>query len=104
MDTNNAMFCYQCQETMGGTGCTRVGMCGKKPDLAAMQDLLIYVTKGLSAITTQLRREKTEITADVNHMVTANLLPQSRMRILIRKTSSPGSKRHSGRKMNCWQR
>lgn len=73
MDTNNAMFCYQCQETMGGTGCTRVGMCGKKPDLAAMQDLLIYVTKGLSAITTQLRREKTEITADVNHMVTANL-------------------------------
>ena len=48
-------------------------MCGKKPDLAAMQDLLIYVTKGLSAITTQLRREKTEITADVNHMVTANL-------------------------------
>lgn len=73
MDTNNAMFCYQCQETMGGTGCTRVGMCGKKPDLAAMQDVLIYVTKGLSAITTQLRREKTEITADVNHMVTANL-------------------------------
>ena len=73
MDTNNAMFCYQCQETMSGTGCTRVGMCGKKPDLAAMQDLLIYVTKGLSAITTQLRREKTEITADVNHMVTANL-------------------------------
>ncbi len=73
MDTNNAMFCYQCQETMGGTGCTRVGMCGKKPDMAAMQDLLIYVTKGLSAITTQLRREKTEITADVNHMVTANL-------------------------------
>ena len=73
MDTNNAMFCYQCQETMGGTGCTRVGMCGKKPDLAAMQDLLIYVTKGLSAIATQLRREKAEITADVNHMVTANL-------------------------------
>ena len=73
MDKNNAMFCYQCQETMGGTGCTREGMCGKKPDLAAMQDLLIYVTKGLSAIATQLRREKAEITADVNHMVTANL-------------------------------
>ena len=73
MDKNNGMFCYQCQETMGGTGCTRVGMCGKKPDLAAMQDLLIYVTKGLSAIATQLRREKAEITADVNHMVTSNL-------------------------------
>ncbi|MGN0361862.1 MAG: hydroxylamine reductase [Bilifractor sp.] len=73
MDTNQAMFCYQCQETMAGKGCTRVGMCGKKPDVAAMQDLLIYVTKGLSAITTQLRREKKEITADVNHMITANL-------------------------------
>ncbi|MCC6095546.1 MAG: hydroxylamine reductase [Eubacterium sp.] len=73
METNQAMFCYQCQETMAGKGCTRVGMCGKKPDVAAMQDLLIYVTKGLSAITTQLRREKKEITADVNHMVTANL-------------------------------
>lgn len=49
------MFCYQCQETAGCTGCTRVGVCGKQPDVAAMQDLLVYVTKGLSAVTTALR-------------------------------------------------
>ena len=46
------MFCYQCQETAGCKGCTMSGVCGKKPDVAAMQDLLIYVTKGISAITT----------------------------------------------------
>ena len=36
------MFCYQCQETAGCKGCTMSGVCGKKPDVAAMQDLLIY--------------------------------------------------------------
>ncbi len=40
------MFCYQCQETAGCKGCTRSGVCGKTPDVAAMQDLLVYVTKG----------------------------------------------------------
>ena len=44
------MFCYQCQETAGCKGCTVSGVCGKKPDVAAMQDLLVYVTKGLSAV------------------------------------------------------
>lgn len=73
MENQNAMFCFQCQETMGGTGCTRVGMCGKKPDLAAMQDLLTYVTKGLSAVTTQLRREKTDISEEVNRLISENL-------------------------------
>ena len=42
----NKMFCYQCQETAGCTGCTVMGVCGKNPEVAAMQDLLIYVTKG----------------------------------------------------------
>lgn len=69
----NKMFCYQCQETAGCTGCTQSGVCGKKPDVAAMQDLLIYVTKGLSAITTTLRSEGTEVRADVNHLITLNL-------------------------------
>lgn len=73
MENQNAMFCYQCQETMAGTGCTRTGMCGKKADTAAMQDLLIYVTKGISAVTTRLRRQKTEIPAEVNRLVTENL-------------------------------
>ena len=67
------MFCYQCQETAGCTGCTRVGVCGKKPDVAAMQDLLVYVTKGLSAVTTALRAQGETVAAEVNHLITWNL-------------------------------
>ena len=67
------MFCYQCQETAGCTGCTQSGVCGKKPDVAAMQDLLVYVTKGLSAVTSQLRAEGTDVPHEVNHLVTVNL-------------------------------
>ncbi len=44
------MFCYQCQEAAGGKGCTRVGMCGKTADLAALQDLMIYALKGISVL------------------------------------------------------
>ena len=69
----NQMFCYQCQETVGCSGCTRVGVCGKQPDVAAMQDLLVYVTKGISAVTTTLRQEGVEIQPAVNHMITLNL-------------------------------
>ena len=67
------MFCYQCQETAGCTGCTQVGVCGKQPEVAAMQDLLVSVTKGLSAVTTQLRAECKEVAASVNHLVSVNL-------------------------------
>ena len=69
----NKMFCYQCQETAGCKGCTVCGVCGKKPEVAAMQDLLIYVTKGLSAVTTALRKEGREVSRDINHLVTLNL-------------------------------
>ena len=69
----NQMFCYQCQETAGCSGCTRVGVCGKQPDVAAMQDLLVYITKGISAVTTTLRQEGVEIQPAVNHMITLNL-------------------------------
>lgn len=69
----NKMFCYQCQETAGCTGCTQVGVCGKKPDVAAMQDLLIYVTKGLSAVTTALRAQSVEVSSEINHLITLNL-------------------------------
>ena len=67
------MFCYQCQETAGCAGCTQSGVCGKKPDVAAMQDLLVYVTRGLSAVTTRLRKQGTEVSAQVNHLITLNL-------------------------------
>lgn len=69
----NQMFCYQCQETAGCSGCTRVGVCGKQPDVAAMQDLLVYVTKGISAVTTTLRQTGVEIQPAVNHLITLNL-------------------------------
>lgn len=69
----NKMFCYQCQETAGCKGCTQAGVCGKKPEVAAMQDLLVYVTKGLSAVTTRLREEGKRISKQVNYMVTYNL-------------------------------
>ena len=67
------MFCYQCQETAGCTGCTQAGVCGKEPDVAAMQDLLVYVTRALSAVTTRLRAEGREISPEVNHLITLNL-------------------------------
>lgn len=69
----NQMFCYQCQETAGCKGCTVSGVCGKKPDVAAMQDLLVYATKGLSAVTTRLRAEGKPVSPEVNHLVTQNL-------------------------------
>lgn len=67
------MFCYQCQETAHCTGCTSYGVCGKSPELARLQDLLIYVTKGLSQITTALRQEKKGVEPSVNHTITLNL-------------------------------
>jgi len=69
----NKMFCFQCQETAGCSGCTVSGVCGKKPDVAAMQDLLVYVTKGISAVTTQLRSEGKEIDDNINHQIIVNL-------------------------------
>lgn len=71
--TENKMFCYQCQETAGCKGCSISGVCGKKPEVAAMQDLLVYVTKGLSVVTTALRKEGKEIPKEINHLVTMNL-------------------------------
>ena len=69
----NKMFCYQCQETAGGKGCSVSGVCGKTPEVANIQDLLIYVTKGISAVTTTLRKEGTPVSAEVNHLITLNL-------------------------------
>ncbi|NCB02476.1 MAG: hydroxylamine reductase [Spirochaetia bacterium] len=70
---DNKMFCYQCQETAKNIGCTQVGVCGKDSETANMQDLLIWVTKGLSQVTTKLRKEGKTVPIEVNHMVTFNL-------------------------------
>ena len=53
---NEAMFCYQCEQTAKGEGCTRVGVCGKQPEVAGLQDLLIYALKGLSLYAVEGRK------------------------------------------------
>jgi len=73
MIMENTMFCYQCQETAGCTGCTKAGVCGKSPELARVQDLLIYVTKGLSAVTTALRDQEETVSPETDHYITTNL-------------------------------
>ncbi|MCD5410488.1 MAG: hydroxylamine reductase [Clostridiales bacterium] len=55
------MFCFQCQETARGTGCTKVGVCGKQPETANLQDLLIYSLKGISSLVVQAKEEGIEI-------------------------------------------
>ncbi len=50
------MFCYQCEQTAKGQGCDKVGVCGKQPDVAALQDLLIYALRGLSQVAVEGRK------------------------------------------------
>lgn len=70
---DNKMFCYQCQETAGNSGCTQAGVCGKSPAVAGIQDLLVYVTKGISEVTTKLREEGKKVSTEINHLITLNL-------------------------------
>jgi hydroxylamine reductase len=50
------MFCFQCEQTAEGKGCTKFGVCGKSPEVAALQDLLIYALKGLSQVALKARK------------------------------------------------
>ena len=81
------MFCYQCQETANCSGCTVSGVCGKKPDTANMQDLLVYVTKGISAVTTQIRAEGKQIDKSINHLITPTFSQQLQTQILTKMLS-----------------
>ena len=70
------MFCYQCEQTAGGTGCTRVGVCGKQPEVAALQDLLVHALKGLSAVAVEARKlgvEDAEINQFTNEAMFSTL-------------------------------
>ena len=69
----NKMFCYQCQETAGCKGCTQMGVCGKNAHTAGLQDLLIYVTKGLAEVLTALDKEGAPSKEEWNHLVSDNL-------------------------------
>ena len=66
------MFCYQCQETAAGKGCTVKGVCGKTEDVANLQDLLIYLLKGVSKLSVRLREEGEEM-PEVNTFITDGL-------------------------------
>ena len=70
---DNKMFCFQCQETAGCKGCTVMGICGKKPEVAAMQDLLVYVTKGLGAVAAAWQSTGKIVPSEIGHLITENL-------------------------------
>lgn len=65
----NAMFCFQCEQTMGGKGCTKSGVCGKTPEIANLQDLLIYQIKGISCYAKPLIEDGEEIDKEVVEFV-----------------------------------
>ena len=67
-----SMFCYQCQETAGCKGCTVKGVCGKTEDLAKLQDLLVYIVRGISAVSTKAR-EVGVIDKNVDNFVVESL-------------------------------
>ncbi|WP_304340875.1 hydroxylamine reductase [Metaclostridioides mangenotii] len=69
----NSMFCYQCEQTAGGKGCTKVGVCGKTPDIACMQDLLIYQLKGISSYAMLLIEKGEKIDKDIVSFVENSL-------------------------------
>ncbi|CAG9708414.1 Hydroxylamine reductase (fragment) [Clostridium neonatale] len=54
MDIEYPMFCYQCEQTAGGKGCTKLGVCGKTPEVANLQDLLIFQIKGISCYANEI--------------------------------------------------
>ncbi|MGF6376579.1 hydroxylamine reductase [Clostridiales Family XIII bacterium PM5-7] len=69
----NRMFCYQCQETAKNQGCNITGVCGKNPEIAGLQDVLVYVTRGYAQVATRLREEGGTLTKAQNHIATFNL-------------------------------
>lgn len=69
----NKMFCWQCQETLNCKGCSVAGVCGKTANVAYLQDLLVYITKGICEITTRLREEGEVISSEINKVVLDNL-------------------------------
>ncbi|MDH6342538.1 hydroxylamine reductase [Parabacteroides sp. PFB2-12] len=67
------MFCYQCQETAQNKGCTMRGVCGKTSDVANLQDLLIFLLKGISRYTVEMRKKGITVSVETNHFVMESL-------------------------------
>ncbi|MDU4334223.1 MAG: hydroxylamine reductase [Finegoldia magna] len=72
IEKNEEMFCYQCQETAKNIACTKRGVCGKTSDVANIEDLLVWVTKGLGEILNRMRKEKKDI-SNLHSYVNNNL-------------------------------
>ncbi len=92
--SQNQMFCYQCEQTAKGQGCTVAGVCGKTADVAALQDLLVYMLRGLSQLSVEagkagIRDEKTDVftcEALFATLTNVNFDPEA-ITVYIRKTS-----------------
>lgn len=69
----NKMFCYQCQETNQNKGCTKVGVCGKNATVANLQDMLIWITKGLAQVMVEMREQGQNVEKELNHTISYNL-------------------------------
>lgn len=74
MDLGYEMFCYQCEQTANGKGCTRLGVCGKTPEIANLQDLLIFQLKGISCYSKVLIEKGQHIDKDIVRFVENCLL------------------------------
>ena len=70
---DNQMFCFQCQEASKGVGCTIKGVCGKEASTAMYLDLLKFVAKGISIVTTAFRHQGEAVSKEANHWVTTAL-------------------------------
>ena len=82
-----SMFCYQCQETAMGTGCTLKGVCGKTSEVANLQDLLLFVVRGIAVYNEHLRQEGNLPNRQTN-LSTMPCLSLSPTPILIKRLSS----------------
>ena len=80
------MFCYQCQETAKGTGCTLRGVCGKTSEVANLQDLLLFVVRGIAVYNQKLRWEKRP-SDEADRFIFDALFIRSPMPTLIKKPS-----------------
>ena len=82
----DSMFCYQCEQTAGGKGCTKIGVCGKTPEIAAMQDLLIYQLKGISVYAKELLKKNDKV-----HILIASFVEDSLFMTLTNVNFDPAA-------------
>ena len=92
MELNYDMFCYQCEQTAGGKGCTKLGVCGKTPEIAGLQDLLIFQIKGISCYAKVLLDKGEHISKDIVKFIENSLFTP---RIAVCIIYFPTMKNHS---------